>query len=415
MSGISNGTIVDPTKYRGKVLTASILAYTFDSMDIMVFALALPLLLKEWGPSGFGYVQAGIVGTAMLLGMGLGGYIFGALGDKFGRKRVLVWCVLFFGIFTGLAGFTQNYIQLAALRFVAGLALGSEWALGGTLVQEFYPPEKRGQVSSYMMQGWPLGFAVAIICQMLFVPSFGWRALYFCGMLAIPAALYINYFVPESPVWLKHKEDIKAGGAAAAANGPKTSDLFKAGNLKALIFVSLLFIGLMICYWAVNTWLPTILAKEKGMNLKTMSGFMMGLQISCAIGFLVSGWVSRLISKRATMSLFSLLAAVTLYIWLSMEWTQSVFMIIGLVHWGIASAIWGVASGFTVEQFPTNIRALGAASTYGTGRLVSTLVPVVMGAAAAQIGLISVMAAVSFFYLVCLFAVLMLKDSTAHI
>jgi MFS family permease len=413
MSETRNGTIVDPAKYRGRVLTASILAYTFDSMDIMVFALALPLLFREWGT--FTYVQAGLIGTCMLLGMGLGGYVFGALGDKYGRKRVLVWCVAFFGLTTGLAGFSQNYLQLAALRFVAGLALGAEWALGGTLVQEFYPPGKRGSVSSYMMQGWPLGFAIAVLVQYLFVPSFGWRALYFSGTVAVFVAIWIYLFVPESPIWLKHQEDKKKGAAQTAANGAKTTDLFRAGNLYALIFVSLLFISLMICYWAVNTWLPTILAKERGMNLKSMTSFLFGLQISCAIGFFVSGFVSRVISKRATMALFSFLAAVTLYIWLGLEWSDTVFMIIGLVHWGLASAIWGVASGFTVEQFPTNIRALGAASTYGTGRLVSTLVPITMGAAAAQIGLVTVMAAVSFFYIVTLFAVLMLRDSTAHI
>lgn len=117
--------------------------------------------------------------------MGLGKYVFGYLGEKYGRKRVLVWCVTFFAVFTGLGGLAQNYLQLAALHFVVGLALGAVWALGGTLVQEFYPPEKRGQVSSYIMQGWPLGFPVAILFQYLLVPSFGWGALYFSGTLAI--------------------------------------------------------------------------------------------------------------------------------------------------------------------------------------------------------------------------------------
>lgn len=157
--------------------------------------------------------------------------------------------------------------------------------------------------------------------------------------------MWINNIVPESPVWLNLQENKKAGGAKAAAVGAKASDLFKAENIKAFIFVSLLFIGLLICYWAVNIWLPTVLAKEKGMKLSTMTGFMMSLQIAGAIGFLVSGWSSRVISKLATMALFSFLAALTLYIWLGMEWSQTIFMIIGIVHWGIASAIWGVASG----------------------------------------------------------------------
>ena len=415
MSEVSSGVIVDPVDYRGKVLTASILGYAFDGLDVMVFALALPLLFKEWGASGFGMVQAGVIGTAMLLGMGLGGYVFGFLADKFGRKKVLVWCVAFFGITTGLGGFAQDYVQLAALRFLAGLGLGAEWALGGTLLQEFYPAEKRGKVSSWMQMGWPVGFGFAILCQYLFVPTYGWRSLYFIGTLAILVAVYIYYFIPESPMWLKAQEDKKKGIVHAVAPSAKVTDLFKASNLKALIFVSLICISLMITYWAVNTWLPTILAKERGMNIKTMSGFLMGLQVSAAVCYLLSGVISDKIGKRTTIAVCSFLAAVTLYFWLGMIWDQTVFMIWGLINWGVASAIWAILLGFTVEQFPTNIRALGTASTYATGRLVSTLVPLAMGAAAQKVGLTTVMAAISIFYLVAMFAALMLKDTRAHI
>jgi MFS family permease len=129
-SGVS--TVVDPAKFRGKVLAISILGYAFDGMDIMVFALAAPLLLNAW--ADLTIVKLGVVATCMLLGMSFGGYIFGPIADKFGRKKALVWCIAFFGVTTGLAGFCQNYIQLAVLRFLAGLGLGAEWALAGTLL-----------------------------------------------------------------------------------------------------------------------------------------------------------------------------------------------------------------------------------------------------------------------------------------
>jgi AAHS family benzoate transporter-like MFS transporter len=87
MSEVSSGAIVDPAKYRGKVLAAAIAGYAFDGFDIMVLALTIPVLLGEWAPQGFNLVQVGVIATAMLIGMSLGGYVFGPIADKFGRKK----------------------------------------------------------------------------------------------------------------------------------------------------------------------------------------------------------------------------------------------------------------------------------------------------------------------------------------
>ena len=411
----SAGTIegvVDPAKHRGKVLTASILGFAFDGVDLMVLALSLPLILKEWGIT---MVQGGVIATAMLVGASLGGYIFGPLADKFGRKKALVWCIAFFGITTGLGGFAQDYIQLAVLRFLAGLGLGAEWALGGTLLQEFYPADKRGKVSSWMQLGWPLGFGFAIICQHLFVPSYGWRSLYFIGTLAVLVAAYIQLFVPESPVWLKAQDDKKRGITPASAPSGTTADLFKADNLKTFVIASILCVALMITYWAVNTWLPTILVKERGMNPKVYSGFLMGLQFAAAFAYIIAGIVADRYGKRITIIISSFLAAVTLYLWLGMVWDQTMFMTFGAINWACASVIWAVLGGFLVEQFPTNIRAVGIASAYSTGRLVTTVVPLLMGAVAMKVGMTAVMAAISIFYIVGMIAAFGMKETKEHL
>lgn len=109
----------------------------------------------------------------MLLGMSFDGYIFGPIADKFGRKRALVLCIAFFGITTGLSGFAQDYIHWGALRFLAGLGLGAEWALGSTLLQEFTVPEKRAKISSYMMLVWPIGYGLTILVGFFSAPIFG--------------------------------------------------------------------------------------------------------------------------------------------------------------------------------------------------------------------------------------------------
>jgi MFS family permease len=416
MSEVSSGTIVDPAKYRGKVLAVSILGFAFDGMDIWVFALAAPLLLNAW-PS-LTLVQIGFVATCMLIGMSCGGYIFGPLADKYGRKRALVWCIAFFGIMTGLTGFVTNYIQLAVLRFLAGLGLGAEWALAGTLLQEYTEPAKRAKYSSWMQMGWPIGIAIIVGINHFLSPIFGWPVLYFFGATAVLLALYIQFAIPESPVWLKMQEDKKkgvvTGQPAAAAVGFK--DLLKKENIRSFIYVSLICTCLMFTYWAVNTWLPTILARERGVSPKAFSSFLLFLQFMAILGYLIASLIGDKIGKRTIMAVGGFLAAVTLFGWMGFEWeSDMVFYVWGTIAWICPSVIWAVLAAYLVEQFPTNIRAVGVSAGYATGRLIATLVPVVMGAAAQKVGLTAVMAFISIFYLICMFGVLMLRDSTKHI
>jgi MFS family permease len=416
MSEVSSGAIVDPAKYRGKVLAAAIAGYAFDGFDIMVLALTVPVLLGEWAGQGFNLVQVGVIATAMLIGMSLGGYVFGPIADKFGRKKGLVWCIAFFGVTTGLTYFAQDYIQLAALRFLAGLGLGAEYALGGTLVAEFFPPEKRGKLSSWVQMGWPLGFGVAVIAQYFMLPIWGWRSVYLLGTSAVFVSIYIQFFVPESPLWLKAQEAKKAGKATVGAPQPGMSDIFKSHNAKAFFIVSLFFTAMLTTYWAVNTWLPTILAKDRGMSPKAYSGFMMVMQFAAVAAYLVAGVIADKFGKKVTMAVCAFLAAVTLYAWLGVEWEdERIFWAAGALNWAIASGVWAIAMGFVVEQFPLQIRAVGFASAYSTGRLLVTIAPLIMGAAAKTVGLTQVMAAVSIFYLIAMVAILMMKETKAQL
>ncbi len=412
-------SVVDPAKYRGKVLAISILGFAFDGMDIWVYALAAPLLLQAW--ETFNLVQIGFVATCMLLGMSCGGYIFGPLADKYGRKKALVWCIAFFGITTGLTGFVTNYMQLAALRFLAGLGLGAEWALAGTLLQEYTEPAKRAKYSSWMQLGWPLGIAVIVLINHFLVPLYGWQILYFAGATAVLLAIYIQVAIPESPVWVKMQEAKKQGAtagataAAQAAAGAGFKDLLKKENIRSFLFVTIICTSLMFTYWAVNTWLPTILARERGMSPKAFSTFLMVLQFAAVAGYFVAGWAGDKFGRRSVMAISGFFAAITLFLWMGIEWEdERVFYALGVIAWCIPSIIWAILAAYLVEQFPTHIRAVGVSSGYSTGRLVATLVPLVMGAAAQKVGLTVVMAFISVFYLICMFGVLMLRDTKGH-
>ncbi|PKN18138.1 MAG: hypothetical protein CVU71_11525 [Deltaproteobacteria bacterium HGW-Deltaproteobacteria-6] len=416
MSEVSSGAVVDPAKYRGKVLAISIAGYAFDGMDIMVFALAAPLLLEAWPTLTL--VQIGVIATSMLLGMSFGGYIFGPIADRIGRKRALVICIAFFGVITGFTGFCTDYIQMSVMRFLAGLGLGAEWALGGTILQEFTEPAKRAKASSLMQLGWPIGYGLTVLIGYFLTPIMGWQILYYTGATAVLLAIYIQYAIPESPSWLKMHHDrqkgIAAGTPPAAATG--TKDLFKKENFRPYLFVVVICTSMLCTYWAVNTWLPTILARERGMSPKAFSTLLMTLQFVAAGLYFVGGWAGDKFGKRRVMAICAFISAITMYLWLGIQWeSDMVFNILAAIAWGFPSIIWAILLAYLVEQFPIHIRAVGVASAFSTGRLIATVIPIAMGAVAQQIGLTVVMAAVSVFYLIAMFGVLMLRDESKHI
>ena len=108
-------------------------------------------------------------------------------------------------------------------------------------------------------------------------------------------------------------------------------------------------------------------------------------------------------------------AAVILAVWLVMQWDAKVFWVMGALSWAVASAVWAIAVGYVVEQFPTNIRAVGFSSAYATGCLIATVVPIAMGDVALKIGLTTVMAAVSVFYFIAMIAILLMKETKAQL
>lgn len=396
-----------PTPHRRRVAAAAIAGYAFDGVDIMVLALALPYILKDWGIT---MVQGGLIVTAMLVGTSLGGYIFGPIGDRYGRKRALVWCITFFAVSTALCGFAQNYIQLSILRLISGLGLGAEWALGGTLLAEFYPAKDRGKANSWMQSGWPIGYAIALGFQALLVPIFGWRAMFFAGSSAILVAAYLHFLVPESPLWLKAQDDKRKGIVHTEAPAARMTDLFRGANLRNFVFASIMCAAALMAYWALNTWLPTLLTKERGLNMRQMTGMLLALQVACLFGYFIGGVVADKIGKRRVIIGSAFLAGVSFYLWLGMTTTPTVFFVLAIVHYVVASMFWATLASFLAEQFPTPIRAVGVSSSYSTGRVFSLIVPIALGAIAMKTGLIPAIIFAAGFYVIAMFGAFMLRD-----
>ena len=325
----------------------------------------------------------------------------------------MIACLTFFGIMTALSGFAQDYIQLSIIRFIAGLGLGGEWALGGTIVSEFFPAEQRSKATSYMMWGWPLGYSITLGFNSWLVPIYGWRALFFAGISSILAALYFLIFVPESPVWQQSQEN-KRLGIASQSQSTSTAvsvwDLFKGANLKVTLLCTLLCGCALTAYWAQGSWLPTFLAKERGLNIKAMTGFIMGVNVMCFIGYPFFGWVADKFGRRWSLGLGSILAAFAMIVWVNMP-DETSFFWMGMLFNFIGQGYWGPLAAFCSEQFPTHLRAFAVSFSYSTGRVIAIFFPMILGAIATATNLAFAFGTLAGIYLLGGIVAFMMKET----
>ena len=173
-----------------------------DSFDVQLFTFILPALMLSLG---FTAEKAGLLGTVSLVASAFGGWAAGALADRYGRVRVLQWCILWYSIATGLAATAQSYEQLVFWRALQGLGFGGEWAAGAVLMGEMIRPKHRGKavgmVQSAYAVGWFAAAAVSTLVLTALPPEIAWRVVFAIGLLPALLVIYIRRNVPDSPVF----------------------------------------------------------------------------------------------------------------------------------------------------------------------------------------------------------------------
>jgi MFS family permease len=181
--------------------------WTLDGMDSFIYALVLVPSLRELLPrsgiaatkGNIGY-YGGLLFALFLIGWGLA-FLWGPVGDKFGRVRTLMLTILWYSTFTLLSAFAINVWQLAILRLLAGIGIGGEWAMGGTFVAEEWPESRRIAGAGFMHTGYYFGFLLAAVANYGIGSHFGWRAMFLFGGLPALLLAWIRYGVSEPARW----------------------------------------------------------------------------------------------------------------------------------------------------------------------------------------------------------------------
>ncbi|MBI3484466.1 MAG: MFS transporter [Acidobacteria bacterium] len=209
-----------------KSLIAGGLGWMLDAMDVMLYSMVLAALVVALGMSK---KEAGFLNSLTLFASALGGLFFGWVADRIGRTRALMASILVYSLASFACGLSQSIEQLAVFRFVLGLGMGGEWTTGAALIAEVWPAEHRGKALGLMQSAWAIGEMIAACVTLLVLPNFGWRAVFFVGVLPALVVLWIRRGVPESEIWLKRagrntvslrllwRKDIRGKGLLATA------------------------------------------------------------------------------------------------------------------------------------------------------------------------------------------------------
>lgn len=371
---------------RWRVLIAGFLCYAFDAMDFMVLALSLSAISKEWQLTAS---QAGLLGTAGLLGVGLSSVVVGWYADNYGRRRALAICVALFALFTSAGAWAQDWLQLLTLRFMAGIGLGGTWGVVAAYVHEAWPAKHRGRAIAWVMSSWPIGYIVAALIARVVLPEFGWRRLFLLGGGALLGSLYVALFVPESAEWLQKRRERAAqptaDGHGAAAGHSRIREIFAPEYRRNTILGTLAAACAVSGYWGASSWLPTYLQRERGLAVADMADFIIVLNIGMFIGYQAFGWIADQWGRRRALLLCFFGATLLLPLYVSIG-SLSLQYACGPVL-GFFFAYTAPFGAYFPRLYPTHIRSLGAGFCFDVGRGISAFAPFAFGSLAAAIGL----------------------------
>ncbi|MDV8000726.1 aromatic acid/H+ symport family MFS transporter [Rhodococcus sp. IEGM 1408] len=389
------------------VLAVVALAILFDGYDLVVYGAILPSLMADPSQIGpLGAAQAGALGSYALVGVMIGALSAGAVGDRLGRRRIMLGAIAWFSIGMAATSFATNITTFGILRLLTGLGIGAIVATGGAIIAEFAPAGKRNLFNAVVYSGIPAGGVLASALAMVLREHIGWRGLFLIGALPILIVLpYAWYALPESPRWLSSRGRTDEAVALCYARGLPTAAfidppaapaadttadsvataaaptgfaglLTPAYRLGTLLLGFMSFAGLLLTY-GLNTWLPTIM-ESYGINAKSSLGFLLVLNGGAILGGLAASRLADKHGPRVIVACSFVLATLALVaVTLSPPFALMILLVAAAGMGTIGTQV--LVYGFVSNYYETGSRAAGVAWCAGFGRLGGILGPVIGG------------------------------------
>jgi SHS family lactate transporter-like MFS transporter len=355
---------MDLTQAQKRTVLAAYLGWTLDAFDFFLLTFVIKDIAKEFG------VGVPEVAYALFLTLAMrfvGAFIFGRIGDKWGRKPALMLDIVCYSVIGAAAAFSPNLTIFLVLRALFGVAMGGEWGLGSSLAMESIPPGARGFVSGVLQCGYPSGFLLASVAYGLLYGhsfgdfTFGWRPLFLLSVLPAFVTLFIRAAVPESPAFERAQKAEQRAGLWETIQA----------NWGLVLYSVVLMMAFNLFSHGTQDLYPTFLQKQHNFDSATVSWITIVANLGAIAGGLSFGFVSEKIGRVNAITVAALIALPALPLWAYS--TTPLWLAVGAFVMQVAvQGAWGVVPAHLNELSPGAVRATLPAFVYQAGNFLAS-------------------------------------------
>lgn len=366
-----------PVGAHRRILALAWGAWCTGFYSLMLLSFVLQSIQDQLGFSAADRAWLTGVGVGMT---GAGGFLFGWLSDRFGRRVSLALSVAAFSLGNAACGLAPGFGALLAARALAGLGIGGTWGGGQAMLGETFPPALRGRYGAVAQSGAPAGLGLAAIVGSFVAPAIGWRATFLISALPLLVLLAWRH-LPESDVWLEHRRRLAEGREDRHSRRPILAQLV-APDMASLFTRAFLLTGLnMSAYWFAVVWLPDFLKRERGLSIVGSGLWTLVFVAGSATGYLTFGRVSDRIGRRPAFALYCAVNALGLALVAVLSGAFAERPLLGLVCLfvaGVGTGTWSCYGPYFSELFPTRVRGSAMSVIMNVTRGVQFLAPLVI-------------------------------------
>jgi len=356
-------------------LIAGGLGWMLDAMDVMLYSLVLAHLMTTFGMSK---ETGGLLNSLTLVASAAGGMMFGLIADRVGRAHALMASILVYSLASGACGLSRTIVELAIFRLILGLGMGGEWTTGAALIAETWPAEHRGKALGLMQSTYAIGEIIAAGVVGLVLPHFGWRAVFFVGVLPAFLVFWILRSVPESELWRARGTERRGSLALLVRRDIRTVGMLATAMNACAMFG----------YWGLFTWIPSYLALPtaqggRGLNLTKTTLWLIFMGVGKWLGYALFGFFADSVGRKRSYATYLIVAAALVPIY-GMSRSPAWLLILGPLVAFFGTGYFSGYAAIASELFPTEIRATAMGLSYNIGRGFSALAPLAVGAIATR-------------------------------